>query len=235
MQAASKKRNASAAGQIWSSEYWANKGSVKLNLWRKRIGAPRRNGEPLPVLFLVHGSSNSTRSSYDLTVPGNILPAAGVTWVSVKPTHRRRGVLRDMMQRQLNDVHERSEPLAILWASESIIYGRFGYGLAAQNMEFSIDRLRTGLAEEKLVSGRMRLVTRDEAIESWPSVYHQVRHATPGFYSRSERWWQHQTLRGPDMERRAGARFYAQYEEDGEVLGYARYRIRPGALRVVIP
>ena len=59
-----------ADGPIWNSEYWANKGSVKLNLWRKRIGAPRAGEPALPVLFLVHGSSNSTRSSYDLTVPG---------------------------------------------------------------------------------------------------------------------------------------------------------------------
>jgi alpha-beta hydrolase superfamily lysophospholipase len=63
---------AAGAGQaeIWSSDYWANKGGVKLNLWRKRVGAPKPGEKPLPILFLVHGSSNSTRSSYDLTVPG---------------------------------------------------------------------------------------------------------------------------------------------------------------------
>jgi pimeloyl-ACP methyl ester carboxylesterase len=55
---------------IWSAEYWASKGNVRLNLWRKRVGAPQPGQPPLPVLFLVHGSSNSTRSSYDLTVPG---------------------------------------------------------------------------------------------------------------------------------------------------------------------
>ena len=54
---------------IWSAEYWADKGGVKLNLWRKRLGAPRA-GETRPVVFMVHGSSNSARSSYDLTVPG---------------------------------------------------------------------------------------------------------------------------------------------------------------------
>jgi pimeloyl-ACP methyl ester carboxylesterase len=76
-EAAKKKRAAaaSASGEIWSSEYWANKGGVKLSLWRKRVGAPNhgktsRSSEPLPVLFLVHGSSNSARSSYDLSVPG---------------------------------------------------------------------------------------------------------------------------------------------------------------------
>lgn len=55
---------------IWSSEYWAHKGEVKLNLWRKRASAPKSGQPALPVLFLVHGSSNSARSSYDLTVPG---------------------------------------------------------------------------------------------------------------------------------------------------------------------
>ncbi len=59
-----------ASGDIWSSEYWANKGGVKLNLWRKRVGAPKASDPALPVLFLVHGSSNSARSSYDLQVPG---------------------------------------------------------------------------------------------------------------------------------------------------------------------
>ncbi len=57
-------------GEIWSQEYWAKKGDVKLNLWRKRVGAPKQGEPALPVVFLVHGSSNSARSSYDLTVPG---------------------------------------------------------------------------------------------------------------------------------------------------------------------
>ena len=61
---------AELAGNIWSAEYWANKGDVKLNLWRKRVGAPSAGEPPKPLVFLVHGSSNSARSSYDLVVPG---------------------------------------------------------------------------------------------------------------------------------------------------------------------
>jgi pimeloyl-ACP methyl ester carboxylesterase len=62
--------SASAAeSEIWSAEYWAHKGDVKLNLWRKRVGAPKQGETALPVVFLVHGSSNSARASYDLTVP----------------------------------------------------------------------------------------------------------------------------------------------------------------------
>ena len=61
---------AAAPQQIWSAEYWASKGDVRLNLFRKRVGAPRRGEASRPVLFLVHGSSNSARPSMDLTVPG---------------------------------------------------------------------------------------------------------------------------------------------------------------------
>jgi alpha-beta hydrolase superfamily lysophospholipase len=62
---------AAAAQDIWSHEYWAHKGDVKLNMYRKRVGAPVAGAAPLPVLFLVHGSSLSARASYDLNVPGN--------------------------------------------------------------------------------------------------------------------------------------------------------------------
>ena len=60
----------SAEGGIWSKDYWAKKGAVKLYLWRTRVGAPHPGEPARPVVFLVHGSSNSSRSSYDLTVPG---------------------------------------------------------------------------------------------------------------------------------------------------------------------
>jgi len=55
---------------FWTAEYWAKKGSVDLYLYRKRTKAPAKGERPLPVLFLVHGSSISARPSYDLTVPG---------------------------------------------------------------------------------------------------------------------------------------------------------------------
>jgi alpha-beta hydrolase superfamily lysophospholipase len=56
--------------KTWSNEYWAQKGSVKLYMFRKRSSAPKVNEKPLPVLLLIHGSSNSSRSSFDLATPG---------------------------------------------------------------------------------------------------------------------------------------------------------------------
>jgi alpha-beta hydrolase superfamily lysophospholipase len=59
-----------AAADIWSAEYWTQKGEIKLYIYRKRVGAPVAGEKPRPVLFMVHGSSNSSRTSYDLTVAG---------------------------------------------------------------------------------------------------------------------------------------------------------------------
>ena len=79
--------------------------------------------------------------SFQLSVPGSeVLPAAGVTFVAVLPTHRRRGVLNSLMRRQLADIRDRGEPLAILWASESVIYPRYGYGRASWCLNFTLKR-----------------------------------------------------------------------------------------------
>ncbi len=119
--------------------------------------------------------------SFEMTVPGGTaLPTAGVTWVSVKPTHRRQGLLTGMMRQQLSDVRDRNEPIAALWASESVIYNRFGYGLAAQSQGLKIDRMRTTLAYEPPANGRTRLISRDEALVVCPKVYDWVRLNQPG-------------------------------------------------------
>src|SRR5579884_2408115 len=60
-----------STNSIWSAEYTAKKGSVSLAMYRKRMAAPKPGAAPLPILFLVHGSSISSRPSVDLTVPGH--------------------------------------------------------------------------------------------------------------------------------------------------------------------
>ena len=87
---------------------------------------------------------------FELTLPGGPARCAGVTVVGVLPSHRRRGLLRRMMELQLRDVREREEPIAALWASEETIYGRFGYGLAAWCGEAKIRREWTALIEGML-------------------------------------------------------------------------------------
>jgi predicted acetyltransferase len=78
--------------------------------------------------------------SMHVTVPGgDVVPMAGVSWVGVLPTSRRRGVLTALMTRLTADVHERgTEALAGLWASEQAIYGRFGFGWATSKLRLEI-------------------------------------------------------------------------------------------------
>lgn len=76
--------------------------------------------------------------SLTLTVPGGSIPAAGTTQVSVLPSHRRQGLLRKLMTAHLGEVADRGEPVVALWASESSIYGRFGFGAASASVELKV-------------------------------------------------------------------------------------------------
>jgi len=100
---------------------------------------------------------------FEFSVPGGVLPCGGVTVVGVYPTHRRRGVLRAMMDVQLRDIHEREEPIAALWASEETIYGRFGYGLAAWCGEIKLPRVWNEYALPFERRGETRFVTSVQA------------------------------------------------------------------------
>src|SRR3954464_4736991 len=79
--------------------------------------------------------------SFELTLPGgNLVPMAGVTWVACLPSHRRQGVLTQMMRHQLDDAGPGGEPLAGLGASEAVIYNRFGYGIATQYADATVSK-----------------------------------------------------------------------------------------------
>jgi predicted acetyltransferase len=161
-----------------------------------------------------------------LTVPGGSVPAAGVTWVGVLPSHRRRGILTELMRRQLDDVHERGESLAILWASEAPIYGRFGYGVAAPETFIDAERGAFALRDDPGPRGSVRLLTLEEATERFPPLYESRRAERPGSLARSEAWWAGSLLADPEHWREdTGPKFYALLELDGEPAGYAMYRI----------
>jgi predicted acetyltransferase len=164
--------------------------------------------------------------TFRMTVPGGAeVAAAGVTLVGVEPGHRRRGVLRALMRHQLDDVRERGEPVAILWASESAIYQRFGYGLGTLSGSFEIERGRTAWLRPWEPEGRMRLVGVDEALATIPPVYERMRAVTPGALTRTSDWWRWGLLHDAEhMRRGAGPKFRYLFEVDGGAEGYAIYR-----------
>ena len=164
---------------------------------------------------------------FELTVPGGPVPCAGVTVVGVLPSHRRRGLLRRMMTAQLEDVRERGEPIAALWASEETIYGRFGYGLASLCVNVKTEGRAGGLRQDlALQDGRVRLVSHEEALRRFPPLYDRVRRRSVGFLSRSRSWWEMKQLDDQPEHRRGGGPLQrALLEIDGRPAGYAIYRI----------
>src|SRR4051812_16674872 len=158
----------------------------------------------------------------ELTVSGAFVDCAAVTMVTVAPTHRRRGLLRAMMRRQLEDVRDRGEPVAALWASEGTIYGRFGYGIAARAARLLARRPAARLAAPAPSDG-LRAGPAGGHIEAMRAVYDRVRAQRPGMLDRRGVWWQDR-LHDPASERHGATALQAAVVEDG----YALYAVRSG-------
>jgi predicted acetyltransferase len=165
--------------------------------------------------------------AYTLTLPGlTTAPAAGVSWVSVYPTHRRRGLLRAMMARQLDDIQERGESLAILYASEGSIYGRFGYGIATDRFGYSIELEHASFSTPVHYDGTVDFIEHSEARAVLPPLYDRARLLQPGANDRKGYWWQYFFDVPPRDVTGKNARFYLLARSpSGEPEGYAVYRV----------
>jgi len=163
---------------------------------------------------------------FQLTVPGGPVACGGVTVVGVLPTHRRRGVLTAMMRAQLEDIRDRGEPIAALWASEEAIYRRFGYGMASFSGEIELASGYSGLRQAPDPAATSRLITLEEAKTLVPPVYDRVRATTPGMFERTTEWWELRTLADPpDRRQGGGVKNALLLELDGKPAGYAFYRV----------
>jgi predicted acetyltransferase len=171
--------------------------------------------------------------SFQLTVPGGIAGAGGVTFVSVLPSYRRRGILSAMMRHQLADISARGEAVAALYASEAGIYGRYGYGCASGQLRLTIRRgdgaLRPGAAVADPGHGPVRLQAAQptELRTELAEVYDSVVPQRPGMIARDERWWQ-AILDDPEFVRRGNSPQKCLLAADASgPRGYALYRTRP--------
>ena len=128
---------------------------------------------------------------------------------------------------QLEDLRERGEPLAILWASEAAIYGRFGYGIAAPHCRDGRRRSRFSFRDDPGPRGAVRIIDAAEALRGAPQVYERCA-ATPGFRRPRRRWWELYRLADPEQWRR-GARpevRRARSSSTASRSAYAIYRIK---------
>jgi predicted acetyltransferase len=158
--------------------------------------------------------------SLELTMPGGgVLPVAGVSWIGVVPTHRRRGIMQSVMDWLLLDACAREEPALVLTASEATIYGRFGYGVATRVLGVELDRHRVSWRAP--APGRVRLVEPDEAVKIAPPVFERMRGTRPGVISRPDVWWENEW-----WDTRATApRFDVVFDGDSGPEGFALYQV----------
>jgi predicted acetyltransferase len=191
-----------------------------LNLWVA-------NSEPDRIWVVDTGDhfvGNCCIYSLDVTLPAApgqtcpTTPMAGVSAVGVHPTHRRRGYLRQLMAAMHDDARNRGEAIAGLEASEAVIYGRFGYGLAANLAEYSIDSRASAFAIQA-PTPELTLLDKDEAGKVVPEIFDRQRRTRAGEINRTSGYWTELLADRPNHRRGAGARFHAVCDD-----GYVLYR-----------
>lgn len=169
--------------------------------------------------------ANVSAFRLETVVPGGArLRTAGVTRIGILPTHTRRGLLTGMLTQLLRDAHADGMPLASLRASEAVIYGRFGFGLAAESTDVRLD-CRRARPIRNTAPGSFRLLTRAEILEVIPPLYDRVA-LRPGAISRPLFIWDRylgDALRGDK------ASFVVVHTGvDGADDGYAHYTVKWG-------
>jgi predicted acetyltransferase len=164
----------------------------------------------------------------EMTLPGGVLvPVAGVTWIAVSPTHRRRGILTRLMRHQLEQAQARREVAAALIAAEGGIYGRFGLGPATSIHSIRVARERSAFLSPRNSRGRLTLLDGDEAAAKLPPLFETLRRRQPGEVSRSRAWWSDFLHDSAATRGGASAMLCLLHESHAGVPdGYAIYRVK---------
>jgi predicted acetyltransferase len=158
---------------------------------------------------------------FDVTLPGGAaLPAAGVSWVSVAVTHRRRGILRALLAEQHRGFVADGLAVSLLTASEGGIYGRFGYGIATEHRGIEITRRRAAFRTDVPDPGGVRQVGTAELRRIAPEIHRRWAAQTPGALSRSDTWWDRILADRAEHRGGASALFHLAHPD-----GYVSYRI----------
>jgi predicted acetyltransferase len=194
-------------------------------------------------MFVVHDGPAVVGSgcsySFDLALPGGAAVAMqAVSDVGVAPTHRRRGILREIMRAVVDQAVERGEPVAGLTASEATIYRRFGFGVATRYQTLSVDNRRLRLAEAVVGDrgvgrepaaepSRLRLASAAEAASLLPALWSRSWRRSPGELSRNAGYWAALDVDPEEDRDGATARFVVVHADAaGEPDGAASYRLK---------
>lgn len=160
----------------------------------------------------------------EMSVPGGVATVAGVSNVEVQPTHTRRGIMTSMMRYQIDGIHERGEPLAALFATESAIYGRFGYGVGSVHEQWSIEKAHNAYVRRFDSPGRITFIDPSDIDKELPDVMRRSTQGRPAVFQRARHHWERDARDPIHSQGGSGGVFYAAYVEDGGIDGYVNYR-----------
>ncbi|WP_036418709.1 GNAT family N-acetyltransferase [Mycobacterium sp. 155] len=165
-----------------------------------------------------------------LTVPGGtVLPAAGVTWVAVSPTHRRQGILRAMLDELHRRMTSRKYPIAALLASEGGIYGRFGYGPAIVEQQLRVQRRWAQFHADVPDPGGVTVISPAAHAGVLAAIDERWRQRVPGGLQTPPAMWE-EVLSDRESARGGGGPLFALLHRDG----YAMYRVFDATDSVVV-
>ena len=153
---------------------------------------------------------------------GRLTPACFITDVTVRPTHRRRGILTAMMSTALERAKADGIALAALTVSEGGIYGRFGFGVATSYTKAELDS-GPRFALTRPVTGHVELIAPETSVAVRRQVFdafhaaHRGSHQRLAFYDAylSGQW--DYDKGGPDKGMRAAVHLDAAGAPDGVV------------------
>ncbi|MDI3407358.1 GNAT family N-acetyltransferase [Streptomyces cavernicola] len=176
---------------------------------------------------------------FTLSVPGGELPCPGVTFACVAPTHRRRGALSGMLAELFARCAAQDWPIAALWASEAVIYGRFGFGEGTRGVTVEIDSARPLALRIAPDDRPLRLLSPADAPAQLAAFYDRTRAGRPGRIARSRAWWAEEWMAEKDEEDASFSppRVVALGGPGEPLAGYAIYRTKreddaPGLVRL---
>jgi predicted acetyltransferase len=164
----------------------------------------------------------------NLAVPGGgFVPVDGISAVTVSASHRRQGLLSRMMAAELTEAAARGESMAVLIAAEWPIYGRFGFGAAADSADWHLDARSAQFAVP--LPGTVELVDQDTARAEAPALYDRFRRRHPGSVDRAGYRWDMSLniLRAAGKDDPKDQLYALCRDETGTAVGFAVYRIGP--------
>ncbi len=194
----------------------------RLESWAAEVTADHFH----PVAAVDDGKivGGSAMLSFEVTVPGlRRATAGGVTATGVTATHRRRGLLRRMMQHMFDHALQRGESLAMLSASEGSIYGRFGFSPATLRTRWEIERQQAQFMPASPATGGLELTDAATARVAWPAIHEMVRRSRVGELSPQPDQWD--GLSDASQGTAGPLRYLVHRDEQGQFDGVANFRL----------